>query len=99
MVDKINIVVAKNSDGYSVNFPELDSIHYQDSSLDKVLNKLKETLETHLRQDDLGKETTGESILNMINKYDLIEEELNSIPVDGAEEHDHYLYGTPKKSQ
>ena len=35
----------------------------------------------------------------MINKYDLIEEELNSIPVDGAEEHDHYLYGTPKKSQ
>ena len=99
MVDKINIVVAKNSNGYSVNFPELDSIHYQDSSLDKVLNKLKETLETHLSQDDLGKETTGESILNMVNKYDLTEEELNSLPIDAAEEHDHYLYGTPKKSQ
>ena len=99
MVDKINIVVAKNSDGYSVNFPELDSIDYQDSSLDKVLNKLKETLETHLTQDDLGKETTGESILNMVNKYDLTEEELNSLPIDAAEEHDHYLYGTPKKSQ
>ncbi len=99
MVDKINIVVAKNSDGYSVNFPELDSINYQDSSLDKVLNKLKETLETHLSQDDLGKETTGESILNMVNKYDLTEEELNSLPIDAAEEHDHYLYGTPKKSQ
>ncbi|MEA5536825.1 hypothetical protein [Crocosphaera sp. XPORK-15E] len=99
MVDKINIVVAKNEHGYSVNFPELDSIDYQDSSLDEVLNRLQETLETHLRQDELGQETTGESILNMVNKYDLIEEDLNNLPVDGAEEHDHYLYGTPKKSQ
>ncbi|ACB51530.1 hypothetical protein cce_2180 [Crocosphaera subtropica ATCC 51142] len=99
MVDKINIVIAKNSDGYSVNFPELDYIDYQNSSLDEVLNKLKETLATHLSQDDLGKETTGESILNIVNKYDLTEEELNSLPIDGAEEHDHYLYGTPKKSQ
>ena len=99
MVNKISIVVAKNSDGYSVNFPELDSIDYQDSSLDEVLNRLKETLETHLRHDDLGQETTGESILTMVNEYDLTEEELNNLPVDGAEEHDHYLYGTPKKSQ
>ncbi len=98
MVDKINIVVAKNSDGYSVNFPELDSIDYQDSSLDEVLNRLKETLETHLRQEDFEQETTGQSILNMVNKYELTEEELNNLPVDGAEEHDHYLYETPKKS-
>ena len=48
------------------------------------MNKLKETLETHLRQDEVGKETTGESILNMVNKYDLTEEELNSLPVDGV---------------
>lgn len=98
MVDKINIIVAKNSDGYSVNFPELDSIDYQDSSLDEVLNRLKETLETHLRQEDFEQETTGQSILNMVNKYELTEEELNNLPVDGAEEHDHYLYETPKKS-
>ena len=42
MVDKISIVVAKNEDGYSVNFPELDAIDYQDSSLDEVLNRLKD---------------------------------------------------------
>lgn len=99
MVEKINIVVAKNSNGYSVNFPELDSIDYQDSSLDEVLNRLKETLETHLMTSDVSQGTTGESILNMVNKYDLTEEELNNLPRDGAEEHDHYLYGTPKKSQ
>lgn len=99
MVNQISIVVAKNSDGYSVNFPELDSIDYQDSSLDEVLNRLKETLQTHLMASEVSQETTGESILNMINKYDLTEEQLDNLPIDSAEEHDHYLYGTPKKSQ
>lgn len=41
MVNKISIVISKNSDGYSVKFPELEPIDYQDSSLEGVLNRLK----------------------------------------------------------
>jgi hypothetical protein len=28
---------------------------------------------------------------------DIPTEELNQLPTDGAEQHDHYIYGTPKK--
>ncbi|MEA5512265.1 hypothetical protein VB715_21060 [Crocosphaera sp. UHCC 0190] len=98
MVNKISIVISKNSNGYSVNFPELEPIDYQDSSLDGVLNRVKDTLQTHLISSEVSQETTGESILNMVNKYDLREVQLDNLPIDGAEEHDHYLYGTPKKS-
>lgn len=102
MVNKISIVIEKNPDGYSVNFPELESINYQDSSLDEVLNRLKDTLQIHLIASITPQqETTGESILNMVDKFtlDLTEEELKLLPVDGAEEHDHYLYRSPKKSR
>jgi predicted RNase H-like HicB family nuclease len=56
MVNKISIVISKNPDGYSVNFPELEPIDYQDSSLDGVLNRLKDALETHLISSSEGKE-------------------------------------------
>jgi Arc/MetJ-type ribon-helix-helix transcriptional regulator len=29
---------------------------------------------------------------------DVPDEEFNKLPVDGAEQHDHYIYGTPKRS-
>lgn len=29
---------------------------------------------------------------------DIPEDEWQKLPVDGAEEHDHYLYGSPKKN-
>lgn len=102
MVNKISIVISKNSDGYSVNFPELEPIDYQDSSLDGVLNRLKEALKTHLISSDISQgETTVESILKIVDKLNLNfpEEELDPLPTDGAEEHDHYLYGSPKKRQ
>jgi predicted RNase H-like HicB family nuclease len=102
MVNKISFVISKNPDGYSVNFPELEPIDYQASSLDGVLNRLKEALETHLISSDISQgETTGESILQIVDKLtsDFTEEELSQLPSDGAEEHDHYLYGTPKKRQ
>lgn len=100
MVNKISIVISKNPDGYSVNFPELEPTDYQDSSLDGVLNRLKDALETHLMASDLSQEeTTGESILKIVDKLtdDFTEEELAQLPSDGAEERDYYLYGSPKK--
>lgn len=32
-------------------------------------------------------------------KQDIPEEEWEKLPTDGAENHDHYLYGAPKKSE
>ena len=104
MADKISIVISKNTEGYSVNFPDLERecLDYQSSSLDGILNRLKGTLETHLISSDISQgETTGESILKIVDKLNLNfpEEELEPLPPDGAEEHDHYLYGSPKKRQ
>ena len=88
MVNKISIVISKNPDGYSVNFPELEPIDYQSSSLEVVLNRLKDALETHLISSDISQgETTGESILKMVDKLtsDLTEEEQEPLPSDGKE--------------
>ena len=95
MDNKINIVISKNRNGYSVNFPELEPINYQASSLDGVLNQIKETLSTHLNYADISTpkpgeaatETTGESILKMVDKLtkEFPEEELEPLPSNGKE--------------
>lgn len=43
----------------------------------------------------------GSSILKIFEKMwsELTPEELDRLPVDGAEQHDHYIYGTPKKAE
>ena len=101
MVNQISIVISKNPDGYSLKSSELAAIDYQDSSLEGVLNRLKDALETHLMASDISQEETGESILKIVDRLNLNfpEEELEPLPSDGAEEHDHYLYGSPKKRQ
>lgn len=105
MVNKISIVISKNPDGYTVIFPDFkrEVIDCRDSSLDGVLNCIKEALETHLISSDISheEETTGESILKMVDKLtmDFTGEELSRLPSDGAEEHDHYLYGTHKRRE
>ncbi len=52
-------------------------------------------------QNDSKIQTTGDSILNLVENFtaNLSEEEIQNLPTDGAEQHDHYLYGSPKKDQ
>lgn len=42
---------------------------------------------------------TGKSLLELFDAFikDIPEEELAKLPKDGAEQHDHYIYGTPKR--
>jgi len=75
MVNTISIVISKNPDGYLVKFPELDPIDYQDSSLEGVLNRLKDALETHLISSDI----TQVDKLNL----NFPEEELSQLPSEG----------------
>lgn len=41
----------------------------------------------------------GQSLWDLAEKFiqDLPEEEIAKLPTDGAEQHDHYIYGTPKR--
>jgi hypothetical protein len=46
-----------------------------------------------------NQEVPQEDIWNLAQKIteDMTEEELQQLPRDGAQQHDHYIYGTPKK--
>jgi len=45
--------------------------------------------------------TTGQSLLALFDSItaDMTQEEIANLPTDGAEQHDHYIYGLPKRRQ
>jgi len=49
-----------------------------------------------LVQRKQGDKPVWEIVLEIMK--DIPEEEINKLPADGSEEHDHYIYGTPKKN-
>jgi excisionase family DNA binding protein len=50
---------------------------------------------------DEPSETTGEALLRILDEVtrDVPDEEWDSVPHDGAVNHDHYLYGLPKRKE
>lgn len=56
-----------------------------------------QALETHTEQENTAE--PAQSLLQLINEIskNAPAEELTRLPKDGAEEHDHYIYGTPKR--
>jgi hypothetical protein len=68
---------------------------------------LVEIMQNHLQEQDV--ETSAISSDSKINKpiweiaqnllEDLTEDEKSELPKDGAEQHDHYIYGTPKTNR
>ena len=98
MSSKVNIIIEKSEAGYLVSFPELENEQFQGQSLEGIINRLKETLSIQLEPIEPVL-TTGQSILNMVNQFseDAIEEESAILPSDGAQQHDHYLYGSQKR--
>ena len=97
MSSKVNIIIERSEAGYLVSFPELENEQFQGQSLEGIITRLKETLSIQLESIEPVL-TTGQSILNMVNQFseDAIEDELTNLPSDGAQQHDHYLYGTQK---
>jgi hypothetical protein len=65
-----------------------------------LVHKLRQTTSTNsdLPQPVDGFSKTGKSIWQLAGDFvkDLPETELAKLPIDGAEQHDHYIYGTPK---
>jgi predicted RNase H-like HicB family nuclease len=101
MNSKVNIVIEKNETGYLVSFPELENQQFKDPSFDAIITRLKEMLSQQFTSSEPEKPmTTGQSILDIVQKFsaDMTDDEINQLPIDGAEEHDHYLYGTLKQN-
>ena len=61
-----------------------------DEEREQVLRYVEDVLNRRNR-----KQTLGEKIQNLT--ADVSDEVWEKIPTDGAEHHDHYIYGTPKK--
>ncbi|PZV18105.1 MAG: hypothetical protein DCF22_02350 [Leptolyngbya sp.] len=82
--------------------------HAPEELLEAVLNfvMITKTHQAHQLNDsmlvteDTTEKTDGiASLLAMAERFaaELTEEELAQLPRDGALEHDHYIYGTPKR--
>lgn len=54
---------------------------------------------TKLESKQANKQHAGRTLWNMAQKYikDAPKSELEKLPEDGASNHDHYLYGSPKR--
>ncbi|WP_414581674.1 hypothetical protein [Scytonema sp. PCC 10023] len=97
---KISIQIEKSQSGYSAYSPEIEGSQVQGDSLESVVDALKTILSTYLKkqehQIDSGTDRPIWEIAQEITQ-DMTEEEIRQLRSDGAEQHDHYIYGIPKR--
>jgi predicted RNase H-like HicB family nuclease len=100
---EVSIQIQKNDWGYTAYSPEISEQRVQGTSLDSVVNTMKEMIRDYLDQDsppvsieEAAHQPIWETALELTS--DMTEAELRQLPSDGAEQHDHYIYGTPKHS-
>jgi predicted RNase H-like HicB family nuclease len=99
MKQQINILIEKDESGYIAYCSEIEGYKVTAKSLDIVVNNLKTTIANYLETSIISSETdSNKPIWEMAQDLvkDLTEEEKSELPKDGAEQHDHYIYGTPK---
>lgn len=78
----------------------LRSVKAQSSQKTSNQDNVQETDSTQVMPSSVQ---TNQSLLDLFNEFEefaqsIPPEELVNLHTDGAEQHDHYLYGTPKKS-
>jgi len=97
---KISIQIERTTVGYSACSPEIDDSKVQGDSFENIADALKPILSTYLeQQEQQAKPKTDKPIWEIAQEItsDMTEEEIQQLPSDGAEQHDHYIYGTPKR--
>jgi predicted RNase H-like HicB family nuclease len=96
---EVSIRIEKTASGYSAYSPEISDHPVHGESLDSVVNEVKELIRPYLNQAEPAPASTGQSLLALFDQItaDMTEEEIAQLPRDGAEQHDHYIYGTPKR--
>jgi predicted RNase H-like HicB family nuclease len=99
MKQQINILIEKDESGYIAYCSEIEGYKVTAKSLDIVVNNLKATINDYLEKSPLSSENNSNKPIWEIAQAlteDLTEDEKLSLPSDGAVQHDHYIYGTPK---
>ncbi|MBR8836310.1 MAG: type II toxin-antitoxin system HicB family antitoxin [Stigonema ocellatum SAG 48.90 = DSM 106950] len=100
MSERVNIIIEKNENGYSAYSPDLQDARTQGLSFMEAITNLQSAIEQYLATSSVTEsqqqhkpiwEVADEILMN------IPDEVLNELPHDGAQQHDHYIYGTPKK--
>jgi predicted RNase H-like HicB family nuclease len=98
---KISIQVEKTETGYSAYSPEIAGSQVQGESVESLVDALKPILSHYLntrqRQTQIK---TNQPIWKIAQEItsDMTDEEIRQLPADGSEQHDHYIYGIPKRT-
>ena len=101
MSGRVNIIIEKDENGYSAYSPELQDVPSQGLSFMEAIANLQSAIEQYLETSKVT-ETQQQQYKPIWEVADEIltnipDEVLNELPQDGAQQHDHYIYGTPKK--
>jgi len=102
MPDRISIVIEKNKQGYAAYSPEIADSQVQGNSFEDVTAQIQVRAKDYLEQPIAAPSQTDEKpIWEIFEDFanSIPEEVLAILPTDGAEQHDHYIYGTPKRKQ
>lgn len=67
--------------------------------IDQFENLLKNIIQLQPNDEVKNQELTNKNIWEIAQEIteDITEDELQQLPHDGAQQHDHYIYGIPKK--
>jgi predicted RNase H-like HicB family nuclease len=99
MKSTLNILIEKDETGYSASCSAIEGYQVKAKSLDIVVDSLKEVVKNYLENKPPEMtENTVKPIWEIAQELikDVSDDEVNQLPADGAEQHDHYIYGTPK---
>jgi predicted RNase H-like HicB family nuclease len=99
-MQEVRIQIQKSESGYTAYSPEISDRQIHGESLDSVVTEIKEVIRAYLEEPDQpASDSTGRSLLDLFTEItsDMTPVEIDQLPKDGAEQHDHYIYGTPKR--
>ncbi len=97
---EVSIRIEKTASGYSAYSPDIQDSQVQGDTVESLVDALKPILIDYLdQQANQPKAETFKPIWEIAQEItsDMTEEEMQQLPSDGAEQHDHYIYGTPKR--
>ncbi|OUC14795.1 MAG: hypothetical protein B0A82_10745 [Alkalinema sp. CACIAM 70d] len=100
MNSKVSIQIEKIASGYCTHSPEITDSQVQGDTFEQVVNAIKEIVQAYLnRTSHSTRQSTGQSLLDLFDDItsDMTADEIAQLPQDGAEQHDHYIYGIPKR--
>ena len=97
---QFSILIETNRSGFLATCPELEDYQIQGESIDFILDQLKAKLKNHFTTQTATEARNSRPIWELAQEItsDMTEEEIAQLPIDGSEQHDHYIYGIPKRN-